>query len=344
MGRLREQVVGNAQHREKFRPAFAHDASACIAGRKHAKHGRLKHDRISFMTLRSRTPRPIDHLVLPVSELGIARDRLTALGFTVARDARHPFGTENCCVFLADGSYLEPLGIANREECEEAARAGNVFVARDQAFRFRRGLEGFSGIAMATGDAREDDRRYVAAGLSGGEMLEFSRDMLMPDGSSATGSFRLAFAADQRSPDFFFFASQRILPLPADRASLEAHENGVVALAEVVLSEQNPTDFQYLVQEAADERAVEALSFGMSVETPRGRITVLNDAGLEGFYGLAPEATDRGLKGRAVVFKVSSLSACRRLLAGRGIEFSERDERLLVPAAPGQGVLFVFGE
>ena len=70
------------------------------------------------MTVSSRTPRPIDHLVLPVSDLGVARDRLTALGFTVAKDARHPFGTENCCVFLSDGSYLEPLGIANREECE----------------------------------------------------------------------------------------------------------------------------------------------------------------------------------------------------------------------------------
>ena len=297
------------------------------------------------MPVRSRTPRPIDHLVLPVCELAVARERLTRLGFTVAKDARHPFGTENCCVFLADGSYLEPLGIANREECEEAARAGNTFVARDQAFRFRRGLDGFSGIAMATDDALADDARYRAAGLSGGAVLEFSRDMLLPDGTSATGSFRLAFAADARSPDFFFFASQRIVALPSDRKPLETHENGVVALAEVVLSEQNPTDFQYLVQAAADERAVEALSFGMSVETPRGRITVLNEAGLEGFYGIAPVAgADRGLKGQVVAFKVSSLSECRRLLETRGVAFRERDERLLVPPAPGQGVLFVFGE
>lgn len=297
------------------------------------------------MTVRSRTPRPIDHLVLPVSDLGVARDRLTALGFTVAKDARHPFGTENCCVFLSDGSYLEPLGIANREECEEAARDGNTFIARDQAFRFRRGIEGFSGVAMATNDALDDDRRYAAAGLSGGPVLEFSRDMLLPDGTSATGSFRLAFAADLRSPDFFFFASERVRPLPSDRKALETHANGVVALAEVVLSEQNPTDFQYLVQEAVDEREVEALSFGMSVDTPRGRITVLNDAGLEGFYGIAPVAgADRGLKGRAVVFKVASLTACQRALTERGVMLQIRDNRIVVPPAPGQGVHFVFGE
>ncbi len=297
------------------------------------------------MTVSSRTPRPIDHLVLPVSDLGVARDRLTALGFTVAKDARHPFGTENCCVFLSDDSYLEPLGIANREECEEAAREGNAFIARDQAFRFRGGIEGFSGIAMATNDALDDNRRYAAAGLSGGSVLEFSRDMLLPDGTSATGSFRLAFAADLRSPDFFFFASQRVRALPSDRKALETHENGVVALAEVVLSEQNPTDFQYLVQEAADEREVEALSFGMSVDTPRGRITVLNDAGLEGFYGIPPQAgADRGLKGRAVVFKVASLTACQRALTERGVMLQIRDNRIVVPPAPGQGVHFVFGE
>ncbi len=296
------------------------------------------------MSAKPRTARPIDHLVLPVCEIATARARLTMLGFTVAPDARHPFGTENCCVFLGDGSYLEPLGIANREECEAAARAGNVFVSRDQAFRFRRGDDGFSAIAMATGDAHEDDARYRAEGLSGGEMLAFSRDMLLPDGSSATGSFRLAFAADLRSPDFFFFSSQRVVALPSDRAALEAHANGAVALSEVVLSEQNPTDFQYLLQAAADERAVEAHSFGMSVDTPRGRISVLNFAGMRGFYGVEPTSTDRGLKGEAVVFRVKDLGHCRRHLEGNGIEFVERGGRLIVPAAPGQGALFVFGE
>lgn len=296
------------------------------------------------MTSSSRTPRPIDHLVLPVAELALARARLGELGFTVAPDARHPFGTENCCVFLADGSYLEPLGVASREECEAAALAGNAFVARDHTFRFRRGLEGLSAVAMASADAAADDARYRAAGLSGGEMLEFSRDMVLADGGRATGSFRLAFAADMRAPDFFFFASQRVVALPSDRAALETHDNGVVGLSEVVLSEQNPTDFQYLLQEAADEREVEALSFGMSVDTPRGRLTVLNAAGLEGFYGIAPAGGDRGLKGEAVVFRVADLSHCRRLLSERGVSFHNRDDRLLVPPAPGQGVLFVFGE
>ncbi|QRM55429.1 VOC family protein [Sinorhizobium sp. BG8] len=296
------------------------------------------------MTVKPGTPRQIDHLVLPVVDLGVARERLVRLGFTVAPDARHPFGTENCCVFLSDGSYLEPLGIANREECEEAARKGNVFVARDQAFRFRRGQEGLSAIAMATSDAWSDDARYGEAGISGGEVLEFSRDMQLPDGRQATGSFRLAFAADLRSPDFFLFASERVVALPSDRTALETHPNGAKALVEVVLSETNPTDFQYLLQIAADEREVEAHSFGMSIDTPRGRVTVLNEDGMRGFYGIEEGKGDRGLKGRAVVLRVEDLASCRDVLKANNVMFMERSDRVLVPPAPGQGVLFVFGE
>jgi len=70
------------------------------------------------MSVSPRKPRNVDHLVLPVSDLGTSRERMTALGFTVAPEAVHPFGTENACVFFADGTYLEPLAIAQREDCE----------------------------------------------------------------------------------------------------------------------------------------------------------------------------------------------------------------------------------
>lgn len=42
----------------------------------------------------------IDHLVLPVEDIGIAVKRLVSLGFTVAPEALHPFGTRNACVFF----------------------------------------------------------------------------------------------------------------------------------------------------------------------------------------------------------------------------------------------------
>ncbi len=297
------------------------------------------------MNAASRHPRLLDHLVLPVIDLATARHRYEQLGFTVAADALHPFGTENACIFLADKTYLEPLGIAQREDCEAAALDGNVFVARDQAYRFRKGQDGFSAIVLSTNDAAADHERFREKGISGGDMLEFSRPMKLPDGSEGVGSFRLSFAADLRSPDFFFFTCQRLKSLPADRSALETHANGVVGMAEVVLSEPNPTDFQYLLQEAVDERQVSAHSFGMDIETRNGvKISVLNQAGMSGFYDRKGTVNSRGLVGQAVVFKVADLAVTERLLAANAVSTIRKDNRLIVPEAPGQGVIFVFGE
>lgn len=288
---------------------------------------------------------PLDHLVMPTASIAVARERLGRLGFTIAPDALHPFGTENACVFLADGTYLEPLGIASREDCEAAAIAGNVFVARDQAYRFRRGQEGFSAVVFGTDDAAADDAVFRKNGVSGGEMLSFSRAMVLADGSESEARFKLAFAADLRSPDFFLFTCQRLKALPSGRSRFEAHENGVTGLGEVVLSEPNPTDFQYLLQLAVHEREVSAHSFGMDIMTANGiKISVLNPAGMAGFYGKRTSAHARGLRGRAVVLKVSDLAATERLLSRNGIPFTYKDGQILVPEAPGQGALFVFGE
>ncbi|WP_426126134.1 VOC family protein [Pararhizobium sp. PWRC1-1] len=297
------------------------------------------------MTVAPRTSRQLDHLVLPVGELAIARNRLQQLGFTVAADARHPFGTENACVFFSDKTYLEPLSIAQREECEASAQAGNVFTARDQAYRFRRGQDGFSAIVVSTDDAVADHTRFQERGISAGDMLEFSRPMKLPDGSEAVGSFRLSFAADLRAPDFFFISCQRVKSLPSDRAVLEIHANGVTGMAEVVLSEPNPTDFQYILQEVVDEREVSAHSFGMDIETRNGvKISVLNQAGMSGFFDRKTTGHSRGLRGRAVVFKVADLAVTEHLLDANAVPFIRKDNRLLVAEAPGQGVIFAFGE
>lgn len=296
------------------------------------------------MTVSPRMARSVDHLVLPTADIALVRSRLSSLGFTVAADARHPFGTENACVFLADQTYLEPLGVASREECEAAARNGNVFVARDQAFRFRCGQEGLSAIVLATGDAAADHAHFRETGFSAGDMLEFSRPMKLPDGTQAVGSFRLAFAADLRAPDFFLFNCQRVQALPADRSALETHANGVTGLSEIVLAEPNPTDFQYLLQEAFDQREVSAHSFGMDLVAANAKVTVLNPEGMQAFFGLATERADRGLRGQAVVFTVADLTVTEALLAGNGVGFERRENRILVAAAPGQGVLFAFEE
>ena len=149
------------------------------------------------------------------------RERLSQLGFTVAPEGMHPFGTKNCCVYLADGTFLEPLAVADATKAQIAAMRGNVFVARDAAWRYGRGEEGFSALVFGSSDAAADHEDFRRAGLSAGEPLAFSRPFIDAKGRKDKASFKLAFAADLRSPDVFFFTCERVNQPSVDRAALQ---------------------------------------------------------------------------------------------------------------------------
>lgn len=288
--------------------------------------------------------RSIDHVVLPAVDLEMARNRFTALGFTVAPDGRHPFGTENACVYLADGTFLEPLAVAQREDCEATAREGNVFTARDQAFRFRNGDDGFSAVAFATENARADDDAFAKSGISAGEMVAFSRPLSTPDGETDQASFLLAFAADLRSPDAFFFTCERVNVPKVDRSALEGHANGATRLVEVVLSEQNPTDFQYLLQCVSGNRTTEAHSFGLEIETSRRKLNVMTPEGLSVHFGVSRKSVERGLRFEGLVLSVPSSETATRVLDRNGISYRSSLGDIIVDAAPGQGSFIAFRE
>ncbi|CAN7347689.1 VOC family protein [Rhizobium leguminosarum] len=296
------------------------------------------------MSEHSTKPHPLDHVVLPVVNIDLARERLGKLGFTVAADARHPFGTENACVFFADKTYLEPLGIASVEESEASARRGNVFTARNRAFRFRCGAEGLSAVAFGSKDADIDHQDFVGNGSSAGEMLQFTRPMTMPDGSETIAGFKLAFAGDLRAPDLLLFTVERINPLPADRAALETHANGVTGVVEIALCAPEPAAFAAFVSLAAAQSAVEKTGFGVNIAASNAKISLMTPEGLEAYFDIAGSSADRGLRGRAILFAVADLAVTEAHLAANGVTYTRKNNRILVKPAPGQGTLFAFEE
>lgn len=287
--------------------------------------------------------RPLDHVVLPVSDLATARSRLSALGFTVAADARHPFGTENACVYFSDRTYLEPLAVGNGADYDGSTRSGNQFTGRDSAFRFRNGTEGFSAVALGAEDADADHQSFRAAGLSGGDQLRFSRVMKLPDGSEVEPRFTLSFSADLRSPDFHAFTCERANLPAVDRSLLERHENGAMGIAEAVLSEQEPIAFAEYLQAVTGGEAAVRVGGRLGLALANSRIVVVDPATLQNEFGV-PRSAERGLRGEAVVFRVADLAATERLLAGNGVRHMRSGGKILVPREPGQGTLFAFSE
>ncbi|TIX89241.1 VOC family protein [Rhizobium sp. P44RR-XXIV] len=289
-------------------------------------------------------PHPLDHLVLPTVNIASARERLGRLGFTVAPDARHPFGTENACVFFADKTYLEPLGVTSLEQCEKSIEDGNVFVARDQAYRFRIGEDGFSGVVFGTDDAVADDERFKAGMISAGRMLDFSRPMRMPDGTETQAGFRLAFAADLRAPDFLAFCCQRINPLPADRSVLERHENAVTGIARVAISTTKPAAYRSFFEEIIGDPRISEHSFGLTIRAANADIDLLTPEGMEAFYDLRVGKDDPGLRARAILFKTRDLSVTSSHFAANGVTYTRKNNRILARLAPAAGALFAFEE
>lgn len=275
----------------------------------------------------------VDHLVLPTASLEVARRRLSALGFTVAPDGVHPFGTVNCCVYLADGTFLEPLALRDGPAAAAAIAAGNVFVARDHVFRAMRGEEGFSAIVLASDDADRDHAAFVEAGISGGDILTFSRQARDAAGNTGTASFRLAFAADTETADAFLFTCQRVNMPAIDRGTLERHANGVAGIREILVDTQ-ATSFMGLVSRATGHSGDEA-----------GRTVALANAAVRAANAADPSPVfESGGTLAAVIFSVADIGRARRALDVGGISFIADGARLVVPAAPGQGAVFVFEE
>lgn len=286
-------------------------------------------------------PRPLDHLVLPTRDLAVARKRLSTLGFTVAPEGKHPFGTKNCCVYFADGTFLEPLAQAGEKTQIKAATSGNVFAARDFAYRFRRGEEGFSAVVFGTDDAAADHAAFTGEAYSAGPLLEFSRDFVDASGKADKASFRLAFAADLRAPDVFLFTCQRVGVPNVDRTALQQHANGATRLKAVVLAAPDPFSFGHFVRTVSGAAMDSFHDNRFALAAANAHIEMMTTQALNDNFGEL-SVGDRGLQARAIVFGAPDLKAVQSHLKSKGIGCEKFRGRVIVPPAPGQGAIFAF--
>ena len=276
-------------------------------------------------------PRALDHLVLPTASLAIARQRLGRLGFTMAPDGVHPFGTVNCCVYLADGTFLEPLAIGDPHAVDKAVGQGNSFVAGDRRFRAAHGDEGFSAIVLTTDDAEADSRRFERHRIGGGPMVEFTRPSIDLAGNADNASFLLAFAAHRSAPDLFFFTCERRRSPRIDRGALQRHANGATAIAAIDATSPQPQDLTGFLARFAEAPTAETTQ-GSDISIGKHTIRVSGT-------GTPPEARLVG-----ITFVVDSIASTADLFRANAVVYTDRGNALTVRAEAGQGADFTFQE
>ncbi len=292
-------------------------------------------------TMKKNTANSLDHLVLPVSSLEIARKRLSALGFSVAADGHHPFGSANACVFFHDDSYFEPLAVGNAEVYTREADAGNRFLQRDRLYRTRNGDDGFSLIAFTSADAAKDKAAFEHLGFDCGRMVSFRRKVEKADGSSGEIAVNLFITVAEHAPDLALFSCQWLTPKGFDRR-LMAHANSALGIGRIVLSgEVSDETMKYLHGVTGQDR-VKRNDRGTSLVLPNVTVSLLNRYGFLKEYGLQVE--DRGLRARVVDIIVADLNAVRMVFFASGIVSEEIGKKLVVHPAKGQGYTLAFME
>lgn len=282
--------------------------------------------------------RVIDHLVLPVTTLTLGRSRLSALGFRVAGDAQHPFGTGNCCVYFANRTYLEPIAFVDRAAADKAASEGMFFVRRLKRFTEKRG-EGFAMVALSSSDAEKDQAKFEAAGLSDGALYRFTRQAVLADGDATEIGVALAPLESPKTSDAAFFACQRIGTDALFAPEMVTHPNGVTGVTGVAAVAENPADFHILLSAATGQRELRSTSFALEADVDGALVAILTPDGFRARYGIAPPTPVLGLTFAAI--DLDSADAAKAA-AFAGSAVVDMPDRLVVPPAPGLGAALAY--
>lgn len=275
--------------------------------------------------------RGLDHLVLPVTSLALARQRLEALGFSVNKDGIHPFGTSNCCVFVENGVYLEPLAIHDEALAAEHAKK-NSFVMLDAQFRTNIGNDGLAALSLQTNDSQADREHFTPPYEIGAGHFDFSRKAIHPDGSEDILSVSLTFCMNPSFPNFGLFTCDwRGDPtVVAKIKTAPAHANTVVGTIGVdLVSNEIENALAYLNH-----------GFGAEFESTgkdRYTLTMPNNH-------ITLQKGDEPLHASSVTFSANSLDAVANCLEKAAISFDSDGEMIEVAPAQGQGVIMKFTE
>jgi catechol 2,3-dioxygenase-like lactoylglutathione lyase family enzyme len=145
----------------------------------------------------------IDHILIAVEDLDIAIETYERLGFQVLRGGKHPnMGTHNALVPLADGSYLELIGVWDRELAAQAAPY--ILATLERENRLAR-------FALESDNLDGDVAAMRARGFDIGDAQAGERER--PDGQKV--AWRSAFPADVRFPFVIQDVTPRTTRVPA---------------------------------------------------------------------------------------------------------------------------------
>lgn len=282
--------------------------------------------------------RGLDHIVHAVRDLDAAADLYRRLGFSVGARNRHPWGTHNHIVQMP-GFFVELLTVAEPEKLGDDT-ISIQFGRFNQSF-LQHG-QGFSLLILESHDAEQDAKQFAKTGIGTADAVRFERAGKRPDGSEVKVAFSLAFARDRRAPECNFAVCQQHYPENFWNPAFQQHRNGVTRVAGAVLVADNPTDHHIFLAALTGERDMQSTSSGITIQTPRGEVQVMDPLAYRNHFGATPPPVAQGARLAALRVTTASLASVREALSEGRLPLREERGRLIVGPEQAMGVAVVF--
>ena len=162
--------------------------------------------------------------------------------------------------------------------------------------------------------AAADAAAFRAAGIGDFDVFDFEREGKRPDGTTVKVAFSLAFAADPKAPDTGFFTCQQHYPENFWNPAFQRHANGVTGVAGVVFVADNPADHHVFLKDFSGVTDLKSTSSGITIETPRGEIQVMDPAAFRQHFAAEPPDVARGMRLAAIRFAARDAAKLRAAL------------------------------
>jgi len=284
--------------------------------------------------------RGLDHIVHAVKDLDAAAELYRRMGFTVGSRNKHPWGTHNHIVQLP-GFFIELLTVGEPEKLGDDGFS-KLFGRYNQDFLTR--SEGLSLLILESKDAAADKDVFAEAGISSSDVMRFEREGRRPDGSTVKVAFSLTFATDTGAPSIRFCTCQQHYPENFWNPAFQKHDNGVTAIASVVIVAAKPADHRSFLRSFTGASEIETSGVTVSAKTDRGDLTIIDPVSFSRLFGSSPPPVKDGARLAAIRFDVSDLSATEALLKSVNIPVSMVGGHAVISSEAAFGATIAFAE
>ncbi len=285
-------------------------------------------------------PLGLEHPLVTSRHLDALAERYRALGFAPTRKGLHPWGTGTQLVLFPD-NFIELMGIENRALIDHASADGFRFGRFIADFLARR--EGIAMIALHSDDAKADLATVSARGVANRGLVDFRRDVVLPDGGKDQAVVTLAMLIDEQPPLSHFICQQH-RPEFVWVPDWMRHPNGATAIASVTYTAAQSDAVRPRFAGIWGDAALTDIDGGFRVATAGGDFLVLDHAAAATRY--APTPLPDGFRDSpcaiAIGVRVPDRDRVQHILERNAVPFHRDATLLRVPPSHAGNVILEF--